>query len=677
MSLDDGSVITHAALKPAPPVRVFNRDFVDANFEQEHTAPAVFILGSQNVALRQRLEALNRRHKRVLLMETKLRDIASSLQRDIDQIGTDKARDVGNLLGDRSFRRPKLLSCLDGVRAKYSEFILADPEVYAKYEICRSTTVWTTIAAIKSSLPDFKDSSAKIAALLSQTASNRAIEKLKTNQSLESWLRTGLALHQGIRECEFCGSAISDARLSMLKGHFSLEYEALVRDLAAAISECTALNFAASLPDERDFMPDLKSQFIALKKRLGNWETWAADLRAKMTDALSQKQLQIESSLPWQVDLSRAPEGESLILEINELVTQHNQTVAVLGQTRSNARTALEQHHAALFFRDSELSAKEYSCAKAREKEAKARTLAGRISAHVAAIELQVRQQSIGAANLNDMLCFLLAESGIGVVAVGDGLFEFRRDGAAAENLSDGERTAIAFAYFLTSLEANGANPADLIVFIDDPISSLDSNHIYAIYSLISESLSACRQVFVSTHNSELFNLMKDKWFDPRKRYANTASAHAYYTCRSIDGNGKWSASIDDLPTLLRKHKSEYHFVFEQLHRFATAHAPSLHEAYTAPNLLRKYLEAYLGFRKPSVSKWSDKLDLLFDTPLERREIQKFADDASHLHGFNRLLQQPNFITTSKDCVNKVIAAMKAKDFNHYESLCEVIGVAP
>lgn len=475
--------------------------------------------------------------------------------------------------------------------------------------------------------------------MLSQTASNRAIERLKTNRNLESWVRAGLELHQGSRECEFCGSTISDARLDELKGHFSKEYEALVREVKAATEECSTLRLETPLPDDRDFAPDLKVEFNGVKERLQNWVAWAGELRTAMTEALTQKQTRIEASIAWEVDLTRGPEGGTLLGQVNELIQRHNRTVAELGQTRADARTALERHYAALLFRDSGLSGKETRLVESNGRVAEARGLLGRIGGQITAVELQVRQQSIGAAKLNEILRFLLAGNNIEVAAVGDGLFEFRRDGAPAANLSDGEKTAIAFAYFLTSLEANGAVLADTIVFIDDPISSLDSNHIYAVYALIAERLDGCRQIFLSTHNGELFNLMKDEWFEARQRYANNHNACAYYVRRELDGNTRWIAVLEDLPDLLRKYKSEYHFVFAQLHAFANAQGASLHEAYTAPNLLRKFLEAYLGFRKPSVSKWSDKLDLLFATPEAQREIQKFADDASHLQGLSRALQ--------------------------------------
>ena len=677
--LSDGSMVTHESLATNPPskTRVFNREFVVANFAQEHTAPAVFILGAQNVALRQRLELLNRRRERVALLEAKLQEQARQSQGNIDQLGTDKASAAGSLLGVRNFRRPDLMRRVEEVRSNYTAFLLTDAEVTAKLEVYRTTSAWVVLNAVPTTVPDLVAQSARVAALLGQTASNRAIERLKVDRNLETWVRTGLALHQDNRECEFCGSPISDARLELLRGHFSQEYEALVRELNTKIQDCQNFRLDVPLPDERDFAPDLKAEFTGLRDRIRNWKEWFGQVQLRMVEALAQKQTRIETVTALETDLTRAAEGQTLLEQVNALIQQHNQAANALTQAKSNARASLEKHFAALLFRDSDLTGKENRMAEARQRAADAMGVLGRVVNQITAVEQQVRQQSIGAKKLNDVLRFLLAGNNIEVAAVGDGLFEFRRDGAPAANLSDGEKTAIAFAYFLISLEANGAVLADTIVFIDDPISSLDSNHIYAVYALIAERLAACRQLFVSTHNSELFNLMKDEWFEARSRYANNRDACAYYVNRTLDDGARWMAALEDLPALLRKYKSEYHFIFAQLHAFANAQAPSLHEAYTAPNLLRKFLEAYLGFKKPCVSKWSDKLGLLFATPEEQREIQKFADDASHLQGVSRALQQPNFITSAQSSVGKVIAGLKARDFDHYQSLCNVIGAAP
>lgn len=53
------------------------------------------------------------------------------------------------------------------------------------------------------------------------------------------------------------------------------------------------------------------------------------------------------------------------------------------------------------------------------------------------------------------------------------------------------EKTAIAFSHFLVTIKALESKRVfkDYIVFIDDPISSLDGNHIFQINSILKEML--------------------------------------------------------------------------------------------------------------------------------------------------------------------------------------------
>lgn len=87
-----------------------------------------------------------------------------------------------------------------------------------------------------------------------------------------------------------------------------------------------------------------------------------------------------------------------------------------------------------------------------------------------------------------------------------------RHDGSdAKKTLSEGEHNFIAFLYFFHlvygSFERSGI-AKDKIVVIDDPISSLDSNVLFIITTLVKTLLSDCvdrkhgiRQVFILTHN--------------------------------------------------------------------------------------------------------------------------------------------------------------------------------
>jgi wobble nucleotide-excising tRNase len=678
IELQSGAKITQSNFASNPSIKVFNRDFIQENFQQEHKAPAVFIVGGNAIHLRQRIARLNTHEAKTKAIESGLVTNQARLKKELDSIGTSHASSIATLTGDKTYNRPKLLADIDQIRASPGASLLNDSELQAKVSLLRTTQVWADISNVASPTVELETLRSNLENTLQKTASNEAITKLKENRELEAWIRTGLAHHKDLTHCEFCGSTIPDDRLVALQQHFSKAYEDLTSEVSSLLSVLEGSQVQVTLPDERDLMPDLVEQFLTLKGTLNAWVTWANGVIGKLSTLAKKKQLALETQLTCAIDTSRGQDVAQIVSDINSLIATHNKRRLQIQTEKNAAKIAIERHHAASFFQTESILVKETAIASIGADVTRATNLLAAIARKKSAIETLVQQQSVAAQKINETIQFLLPDNNISVAEVSGGSFEFRRDNVPASNLSDGEKTAITFAYFLTSLENNGASLNQATVFIDDPISSLDSNHIYAIYALITKRLDSCQQIFVSTHNSELYTLLKDAWFEARQHFANRANdASAFYTRRFLDSNQQWHSTLEDLPVLLRKYKSEYQFLFEQLNKFASSPLASLHEAYTAPNLLRKFLEAYLGFKKPCVSAWSKKLDLLFDTDIEQIEIQKFSDDASHLQSLNRALQQPDFVTNAQNTVRKVIHALKAKDPQHYTSMCKVIGVAP
>lgn len=677
VELQGGAKLTHANLATPQRIKVFNRDFIQSNFQQENKAPAVFIVGGNTIHLRNRITRLNEHADKTRTIEARLNERHKRLKKELDSLGTTHASSVAALTGDKTYNRTKLTTEIARIKAISATLILSDEALQAKVSLLRSTQDWKDISPVASIKTDLEILRQDISTTLKKTASNEAITKLKENRDLESWIRTGLSHHAKAAQCEFCGSTIPADRLTALQRHFSKAYEDLSSEVTTQVNTLGTTTFTITLPDERDFMPDLKGQFVTLKGKIDAWIIWANGVTGELETLAKQKQFALETQLSCAVDTSPAPEIAQIVADVNTLITEHNQKRSQLDIEKMAAKGAIEKHLASTFYETNNILDKEAAIQTAETNTDKARNLLTIIENKKSAIEIQIQQQSIGAQKINETIQFLLPDNNISVAEISGGFFEFRRDGAQAKNLSDGEKTAITFAYFLATLENNGASLNQTIVFVDDPISSLDSNHIYAIYALITKRLDSCLQIFVSTHNSELYTLLKDSWFKARQHFSNDANSSSYYARRFADANQLWNSTLEDTPELLRKYKSEYQFIFEQLHKFSLSQAPSLHEAYTAPNLLRKFLEAYLGFKKPCTPKWSSKLDLLFDTDVEQTEIQKFSDDASHLQGLNRALQQPNFISNAQNTVKRVIQALKTKDNPHYISMCAVIGVAP
>ncbi len=96
-----------------------------------------------------------------------------------------------------------------------------------------------------------------------------------------------------------------------------------------------------------------------------------------------------------------------------------------------------------------------------------------------------------------------------------------RPDGSIADNLSEGEKNFIAFLYFyylVQGMESADENVLDKIVVIDDPVSSMDSNSLFIVSTLVKDMIEVCRnnadnenataqgnyikQLFLLTHNA-------------------------------------------------------------------------------------------------------------------------------------------------------------------------------
>ena len=70
-----------------------------------------------------------------------------------------------------------------------------------------------------------------------------------------------------------------------------------------------------------------------------------------------------------------------------------------------------------------------------------------------------------------------------------DKTFNLFRGTELAKNLSEGEKMAISFSHFMVTLKSIESEDKlkESIVFIDDPMSSLDGNHIFQINAILKD----------------------------------------------------------------------------------------------------------------------------------------------------------------------------------------------
>jgi len=657
--------------EPTPlAIKVFNRDFINSNFSTDHNAPAVHILGENVKHLREKIE---KRNRQILRIDDSVQQV-QSMKEDHETLlngeKTTTARVINEVIGGRYDRR-NLDSTLSRIRSNPANYLLDEEQVENLKRTLATANDYKSITLQKPVLPDVNSFISQCHELLSRTATNQAIQALKKDSELENWLRTALNLHQETNTCRFCGGEIDQSIFESLRGHFDKEQEKLRENVNLLLNQIPELiNY--SIPQQSSIFPHLRSEY---SKTVQELESWRQKFTSVLTTLRSRLQEKIEDSLDQvltlEVELPRTEEWDQLWENLEAIKnTQNgltNNTSTLISESKSN----LENHYIAKLIQSFDFEShdvkqdwhdallEKYSCLKQACTE------------KIAALEAEIRRSSVAVEKLNEVLLLMLPEGHIEVFPITENTFEFRRNGVAASNLSDGERTAVTFAYFLVSLEDNDQKLEDTIVFIDDPISSLDSNHVYSVWALINERLKTAKQLFVSTHNNELFSLIKDEWIN---RNSNFKTDHAgYWVSRFINNQGDHHSKIENLPQLLRINKSEYQFLFSLLYKFTENENPTIHEAYTSPNLLRKFLEAYLGFRQPSGGNWKGKLDLLFEEEAKRKEIYKFSNDASHLQNSTRIQEHPSYITVAQSICKEVLEALKRKDDMHYNSLCECL----
>lgn len=165
-----------------------------------------------------------------------------------------------------------------------------------------------------------------------------------------------------------------------------------------------------------------------------------------------------------------------------------------------------------------------------------------------------------------------------------------RPDGSSAkETLSEGERNFIVFLYFYQLIQgviepSENINENKIVVF-DDPVSSLDSDVLFIVASLIKKILKDVRegkgnikQVFILTHNAFFFKEVA--YISPRE-LSGRRNDTRYFIVRKVDGKSVID-NYDENPI-----KSTYQLLWEEIKR------PSNIDCVTLQNSMRRIIEYY------------------------------------------------------------------------------------
>lgn len=290
----------------------------------------------------------------------------------------------------------------------------------------------------------------------------------------------------------------------------------------------------------------------------------------------------------------------------------------------------------------------------------------------IAGLEREILEHRRPAEELTDEVASYLGRRELSF-EVQDNGYSIRRDGQVALNLSEGERTAIAFLYFLKSLRDKDFDLTKGIVVIDDPVSSLDANSLFSAFGHMQAGIKGVGQLFVLTHNFSFFRLVKN-WLHHLPKEVRRECRN--YMVRAMPVGAGRAARLHELDPLLRDYESEYHYLFKRVFEEANkAPQADLSSYYEHPNLARRLLESFLAFRLPGNQgkSFHQRLDLVDVDAAVRSRIYRFLNAYSHSDRIAEPDHDLSLLSEAPVVMADVLGVIQRMDEPHFRAMKNLV----
>lgn len=540
----------------------------------------------------------------------------------------------------------------------------------------------------------------------------KTLEELVANDLLQAWVDQGRALNRDRERCAFCNSPISKERWEALDAHFSKESDELKSSLTEQKAKLEKASEALDnyLADKEFTVENIytahKGEFDAVIKKWDGYVGWYKEVLGKLIDLIDERLTNIFKpvSKPHSGLDTKSHRLIPILLEVNALIEKNNAYGAELEKAKQSARKKLRLNYVHGFCLDINYAEVMQQLAVDEVKVAKLKTAWESVTTEVNDLKKLRKQKELdkkdeGKAALK-VSTLLVNHFGNGSLTLEPETVEedvdeetgevkprtrfvVKRGGQLAKNLSEGEKSLVSFCYFIAQMddELKGPDADKLVVYIDDPISSLDSNHIFFMYSLIDTVFikkTCFGQLFVSTHNLEFLKFTKRfKLSGPK----GTKTISKYVVVKlGKKTTDDFRCEIHMMPVYLSKYVTEYNFLFEQIYDIAklnteqeqTLYGEQYTQYYNIGNNMRKFLECYLFYRYPDHEEpLTVHLDQLFDDHVPS-EVNRVVNEYSHLAWAERgsmVMDVPEVVTAAKE----IMKALQTKDNEHFKTLCKTV----
>ena len=721
----DNSDVTFAALATHDKnIRVFNEDFIRDNLRfitnPDDSIEPFAILGDDNNKIEKEIEALEEElgssiegQETGLFAGKKQAAVAysnafashkqsnESLEKQLGDKATNK--DIGikykpERFGDQNYTITKLKADITTVSSP--DFQPLTSEQVSEHEKLIDEKVLPAIPRFSSPQLSFLSLAQQVETLVTKPISESdKIQALVKDAVLNRWVNEGRTHHRNKHEkCAFCDNEISTERWAELDKHFDEESELLEKSIDALLAKIEIENQtvqSALTIDQSAFYSKFHSQLTALNLRL---EAATKDYQLALGNLTKQLKARKGDILNVK-DFESPADGTAKLTQIwqeySDLCAQSELFSSSLAGEQTKAKADLRLKEVAEYLLTIDYQTQLNSIETLRQKRDEAQQAQATINANITEKQAQVtakkrelNDEEKGAKKVNEYLNNFFGHQFLTLEAKKDeGLtqeakrirFEVIRDGKKAYHLSEGECSLLAFCYFLAKLDDVATKDSKPIIWIDDPISSLDGNHIFFIYSLLNAEVvekGKFAQLFVSTHNLDFLKylrMLNGKYIDPAGSGKLKSYQKDFFV---VIRQGKFS-TIQSMPDYLKKYITEFNYLFHQIYKCANVESvddANFNSFYNFANNARKFFEIYLYYKYPDQTSDEDKLKLFFgDEKIPAVLVDRINNEFSHLKGCFESGSIPIDVPEMQTAARQIIERLK-QDNEQFSSLIRSVG---
>lgn len=678
----DGQHITEKTYQQCSvTVRVFNSDFIHDNlhFDGEGFNP-ILLLGKDAGEAQSRIDKLSERNKRSVGVQNKIIIQSKRIDTAIGNAKTEAARYIRQLLKIDPYTATHLSNDVLGVGLLDSQ-LLSEKSLSECHELAltpdnKKPSTIDELILPTSIEPLYKE----VISLLAETPSfSNTMKHLEDNPVIETWVENGLHIHPKAGKCEFCGNVVSDEQLVTFRAHFSKDLAEHKQKIERLLKRVRDAELEFTQPKEAEFNPQFRDTYLEVAEPLAGAikafnhavKTLAKDVQRKVID--SRKAMQPE---PLAEGLTKSV--TDIVEAINTVIKSNNELASNFKTAKVEARNKVKNHYVQQFINTQEATGYERQIKQLIKRHARLKTYSLSLQTEIKKLLTLISKAQRGREKINERLASMLGGEAVRIEVFNDSVTNqerfrlVRKNNRPARNLSDGERTAIAFSYFLTKLQELKAQEFNnTIVYIDDPVSSLDANHVFQVNAAIKEVFfgkdqngewtTKCKQFFLSTHNFQFFDLIREL------KPTNNKKARLYFLRKVATDK----SILGDMPTSLSDYSSEYHFLFETILKFRESDdKPAYEGLMLLPNAVRRFVELYTYARMPTARGMSvdQRAEAIFHPETSKR-ILKILHYFSHGNNMDRLTGNNELIFDLEHAVEIMLNEIEEENPIHWGAL--------